>query len=36
VIEVRDGWVRYAIGQAHPNLAKPIQTFTYLYLPLRR
>ena len=36
VIEVRDGWVRYAIGQAHPDLSKPIQTFTYLYLPSHR
>ena len=36
VIEVRDGWVRYAIGQTHPDLSKPIQTFTYLYLPSQR
>ena len=31
VLDVTDGWVRYAIGKAHPDLQKPLATFTYMY-----
>ena len=31
VLEVANGWVRYALGKAHPDLKKPLSTFTYMY-----
>jgi len=31
VIDVTEGWVRYAIGKSHPDLKKPLATFTYMY-----
>ena len=34
VIEVANGWVRYALGKAHPDLKKPVATFTHLYYRL--
>jgi hypothetical protein len=31
VLDVAEGWVRYAIGKSHPDLKKPLATFTYMY-----
>jgi len=31
VLDVANGWVRYAIGKTHPDLQKPLATFTYMY-----
>ena len=31
VIDVTEGWVRYAIGKSHPDLQKSLATFTYMY-----
>jgi len=34
VLEVNDGWVRYALGKTHPDLKKSIATFTHMYYRL--